>query len=92
MNTVINYASGKPSNSLRGYSYVHISKLRLPRQIAATMHKMLSITTAIAYDRLYLTVTGTPPRNFLRIRYKLTPISDRYKLKAVYKDILHKIA
>ena len=26
-NTVINFASGKPSNPLRGYSYVHDSKL-----------------------------------------------------------------
>ena len=33
MNTVINYASGKPSNPLRGYSYVDDSKLRQSRQI-----------------------------------------------------------
>ena len=38
MKTIINYASGKPSNPLRVYSYVHDSKLRQPRQIAATMH------------------------------------------------------
>ena len=48
MNTVINYASGKPSNPLRGYSYVHDTRLRQPRQIAATMHKMLSVTTVLA--------------------------------------------
>ena len=48
MNTVINYASGKPSDPLRGYSYVHDSNLRQPRQIAATMHKMLSVTTVLA--------------------------------------------
>ena len=38
MNTVISYASGKPSDPLRGYSYVHDSTLNLrqPRQIAAT--------------------------------------------------------
>ena len=53
MNTVINCASGKPF----GHSYVHDSNLRQPRQIAATMHKMLSVTTVIAYGRLYLTVT-----------------------------------
>ena len=35
MKTVINYASGKPSDPLRGYSYVHDSNLRQPRQIAA---------------------------------------------------------
>ena len=28
MHTVINYASGKPSDALRGYSYVHDSNLR----------------------------------------------------------------
>ena len=48
MNTVISYASGKPSDPLRGYSYVHDSNLRQPRQIAATMYKMLSVTTVIA--------------------------------------------
>ena len=48
MNTVINYASVKPSDPLRGYSYVHDSNLSQPRQIAATMHKMLSVTTVIA--------------------------------------------
>ena len=47
MNTVINYASGKPSDPLRGSSYVHDSNLRQPRQIAATMHKMLLVTTVI---------------------------------------------
>ena len=56
MNTVINYAGGKPSNPwtvcigpcsnpLRGYSYVHDSKLRLPRQIAATIQK-----NAVSYN------------------------------------------
>ena len=48
MNTVINYASGKPSDPLRGYSYVHDSNLRQPCQIVATMHKMLSVTTVLA--------------------------------------------
>ena len=48
MNTVISYASGKPSDPLRGYSYVHDSNLRQPRQIAATMHKMLLVTTVLA--------------------------------------------
>ena len=47
MNTVINYASRKPSDPLRSYSYVHDSKLRQLRQIAATMHKMLSVTTVL---------------------------------------------
>ena len=61
MNTVINYASGKPSDPLRGYSYVHDSNLRQPRQIAATMHKMLSVTAVLAQGRLYLTVTGNSP-------------------------------
>ena len=56
MNTVISYASGKPSDQLLCYSYVHDPNLRQPRQIAATMHKMLSVTTV-----LYLTVTGNPP-------------------------------
>ena len=59
MNTVINYASGKPSDPLRG-CYVHDSNLRQPRQIAATAHKMLLVTTVIAYGRLYLTLTGNP--------------------------------
>ena len=45
MNTVINYVSGKPSDPLGGYSYVHDSNLRQPRQIAATMHKMPLVTT-----------------------------------------------
>ena len=48
MNTVISHASGKPSDPLRGYSYVHDSNLRQPRQIAATMHKMLLVTTVLA--------------------------------------------
>ena len=50
MKTVINYANGKPFDplALRGYSYVHDSNLRQPRQIVATMHKMLSVTTVIA--------------------------------------------
>ena len=61
MNTVISYASGKPSDPLRGYSYVHDSNLRQPNQISATMHKMLLVTTVIAYDRLYLTLTGNHP-------------------------------
>ena len=43
-----NYASGKPSDPLRGHSYVHDSNLRQPRQIAATMHQMLLVTTVIA--------------------------------------------
>ena len=63
MNTVINHASGKPSNPLRGCSYVHDSKLRQPRQIAATimtMHKMLSVKTVIARSGLCLTVTTAP--------------------------------
>ena len=60
MSTVIKYASGKPSNPLRSYSCVHDSRLRQPRQIAATMHKMLSVTSVTAYGRLYLTVTITP--------------------------------
>ena len=64
MNTVISYASGKPSDPLRGYSYVHDSNLRQPRQIAATMHKMLSVITVLALGRLYLTVTGNPPQDF----------------------------
>ena len=88
MKTIINYASGKPSNPLRGYSYVHDSKLRQPRQIAATMHKMLSVTTAtIRYGRLYLTVTGPPtpspefPLHPLQTDTK--QISNLYKLKSV---------
>ena len=48
MNTAINYANGKPSDPLRGYTYVHDSNLQQPRQIAATMHKMLLVTTVIA--------------------------------------------
>ena len=80
----MNYASGRPSDPLRGYSYVHDSNLRQPRQIAATMHKMLSVTTVIPYDRLYLTLTGSHPRIFLHIHSKLTPISNRYKLKRTY--------
>ena len=48
MNTVINCASGKSSDPLRGYSYVHDSNLPQPRQIVATMHKMLSVTTVLA--------------------------------------------
>ena len=47
MNTVISYASGKPSDPLLCYSYVHDPNLRQPRQIAATMHKMLSVTTVL---------------------------------------------
>ena len=47
MNTVINYASGKPSDPLHGYSYVHDSKIQQPHQIAATMHKMLSVTAVL---------------------------------------------
>ena len=48
MNTVLNYASGKPFDPLHGYSYVHDSNLRHPRQIAATVHKILSVTTVLA--------------------------------------------
>ena len=48
MYTVISYASGKPSDPLRGYSYVHDSNLRQPRQIAAMLHKMLLVTTVMA--------------------------------------------
>ena len=50
MNTVINYASTsrKPSDPLHGYSYVHNLNLPQPHQIAATMHKMLSVTTVLA--------------------------------------------
>ena len=55
MNTVINYDSGTPSDPLRGYSYVHDSNLRQPRRIAATMHKVLSVTTVTA-DELMLNV------------------------------------
>ena len=47
MNTVINYASRKPSNPLHSYSYVHDLNLRQPGQIAATMHKMMLVTTVI---------------------------------------------
>ena len=50
---VINYDSGKPANPLRGYSYVHDSQLQQPRQVAATMHKILSVTTVIVHDSLY---------------------------------------
>ena len=64
MNTVINYASGRPSNPLCGYSCMHDSKLRQPRQIGTTMHKMVSVTTVIAYDRLYLTATALNPPGF----------------------------
>ena len=64
MNTVINYASGKPSSPLRGYSYVLDSKLRQLRQIVAMMPKMLSVTAVMAEGRLYLTVTGIPPQDF----------------------------
>ena len=76
MNTVINYASGKPSNPLRSYTYVHDSMLRQPRQIAATMHKMLSVTALIAYGRLAVNCYWNHhhhPRISLHIRYKLTP-------------------
>jgi len=45
MNTVINYASGKPSDPLCGYSYMHDSNLRQLHQIVAMMHKMLLVTT-----------------------------------------------
>ena len=48
INTVINYASGKPFDPLYGYSYMHDSNLRQPRQIAATVHKVLSVITVIA--------------------------------------------
>ena len=72
MNTIINYACGKPSNPVLGYSYVHDSKLQ-PRQIEATMHRMLSVTTATAYGRLYIYLCLEPPRIFLHIRYKLAP-------------------
>ena len=48
MNTAIIYASGKPFDPMLGYSYVDDSNLRQPRQIAATMHKMLSVTTMLA--------------------------------------------
>ena len=54
MDTIINYTGGEPSNPVRGYSYVHNSKLRQPRQIEATMHRMLPVTTATAYGRLYI--------------------------------------
>ena len=46
MNMVINYASGKPSDPLCGYSYLHDSNLRQPHQIVVTLHKMLLVTTA----------------------------------------------
>ena len=55
MNTVINYAREKPSSLLPGYGYVHDWKVRQPRQIAATM---LTVTIAITYSHLYLTVNG----------------------------------
>ena len=60
MNSVTNYASIRPSNPLRCYSYVHDSKLQQLCQIVATMHKTLSVTTVTAYGRLYLAVTGNP--------------------------------
>ena len=60
MNTVINYASKKLSHPQRGYSHVHDLKLLKPCHLATTMLKMLSVTTGIAYGRLYLIVTGTP--------------------------------
>jgi len=63
MNTVINYASGKPSDPLRGYIVLCTIRIEdIPIQIAGTVHKMLSVTTVIAYGRLYLTVTG--PQDF----------------------------
>ena len=40
---IICYASVKPSDPLHGYSYVHDSNLRQPRQIGVMMHKMLSV-------------------------------------------------
>ena len=76
MNTVINYASGKPSNLLRGYSYVHDSMLRQPRQIAATMHTMLSVTALIVYGRLAVNCYWNHhhhPRISLHTSCKLTP-------------------
>ena len=48
MNTVINYASRKPSDPLHGYSYGHDSNLQQPHQITATKHKMLLVTTVLA--------------------------------------------
>ena len=59
MNMVINYASRRHSNPLCCCSYVYDSKLRQPCQIVATMHNILSVTTATAYGCVYLTVTGT---------------------------------
>ena len=47
MNTVINYASVKPSDPLRGYSYVHDSDLRQPRQIAV-LQTMTVIRMSVA--------------------------------------------
>ena len=60
MNTVINYASGKPSIPLRGYSCMHDLMLQQPCYIATMMHSMLSATTAIVYGHLCLIVTGNP--------------------------------
>ena len=61
INTVISYASGKPSDPLRGYSYAHDSNLRQARQTAVTMYKMMWVTSVIEYGCLYLTVTGKRP-------------------------------
>ena len=70
MNTVINYASGKSSNPLRGYSYVHNSNLRQPRQIAA--QNAVGYNCASVRPSIF-NCDWKKPRIFLHIRYKLTP-------------------
>ena len=54
-NTVINYAGGKPSNpfAVRVLCTIRSRKSQQPRKIAATMPKMLSVTTVIHVQWFY---------------------------------------
>ena len=66
MNTVISYASGRPSNLLCGYSYVRGSKLRQP-------NRGHDAQNAVGYNRASVrpsifSCDWKRPRIFLHIR------------------------
>ena len=86
MNTVIKYASGKPSDPLRGYSYVHDLNLRQPPP-----NRGHDAQNAVGYN--YASVKPSifncnwkSPRIFLHIRYKLTPNDSNLTLKSTQQQ------
>ena len=64
MNTVINCASGKPSNPLRGYSSVHeFSTFKQPKRCIKMAALMLALpTTATAEEKINTCTDRRRPR------------------------------